>query len=1032
MKKRIFLLAITFPIWLNLFSGTGIAQEQQYFGKNKVQYKTFDWYYYQSEHFDVYFYKDADILASFAADVMEDAYKEVSRELNYKVKKRIPVIIYKSHNEFQQTNVIGSLIEEGVGGFTEAFKNRVVVPFNGSYEDFRHVLHHELTHAVTFDMLYGGAFSSLLSRQYLFRLPLWFAEGYAEYSSRNGWDTFSDMYLRDATINGYLYPLEYAGGFLVYKEGQSALVYIAERYGEERIPEILEKGKIHLTMDKAMKTVLGKDMDEFNEEWMLAMRKEYWPEIAIRTEPKEVAKPLTDHEEDGSHYNEKPEFAPSGDRVAFFSDRSSYPEILVLSTIDGKVIDKLLRSSRSAEYESFHTYQSGLSWSPDGSRIAFVSKSHGHDRLMVLDAEEKEVIKTFPYRFDSITSPDYSPDGKSIIFSATKDGKSDLYITSAIGESLERLTDDRYDDKEPDFAPSGNEIFFSSDRPTRSSNPDSAFNYGVYNIFKMELGDRSISAITDTTGINTDPAVSPDGNRLVFVSDRNGIYNLYVKEFSDGNIFPVTDALSGCFSPTWSPNGDQIVFSGFQKAGFDIFLMKKIRRIDTEEEGLKLTPFMSKDPGSIFVPVPAEAKEAVVEKPEEKLDFSNYIFRAGEVRVDSEYVEAPDTTKTDEDATEEDSTAALVDSEGEYVKKEYKLRFTPDFVSGNIGYDTYYGFAGESYFAFSDIMGDHNIFLATNLGNFLDQLNVQGFYTYNARRTNYGVGLFHSQYYYIDSMNRLFNDRIYGGLFSASRPFSKFTRLEFSALHLSIDRKYHDPPFDDADRRSLKGSLSLINDTVLWGITGPTDGHRYALHYSQSFPDVLGSNLDFQTIELDYRNYFNIKDRYLFAFRFAGGASYGNDPQEFFLGGTANWIGRSWKRDDIYGVNDIYFSRIASPLRGYKYYEQSGDRYALMNIELRYPFVDYFKMRFPLPMTLAYINGVCFYDMGAAWYKDDGFRGVKTTGGSTRLHDLLAGFGFGARANLGIFVLKYDAAWQTDWNSVSAKPRHYFSFGAEF
>ena len=103
-----------------------------------------------------------------------------------------------------------------------------------------------------------------------------------------------------------------------------------------------------------------------------------------------------------------------------------------------------------------------------------------------------------------------------------------------------------------------------------------------------------------------------------------------------------------------------------------------------------------------------------------------------------------------------------------------------------------------------------------------------------------------------------------------------------------------------------------------------------------------------------------------------------------------------------------------------------------MNFEFRYPFIDYFRMRFPLPMTLAYVSGVWFYDMGAAWYDDDGFRGVVREGDSTRLNDLKAGFGFGARANLGIFVLKYDAAWRTDWTGISEKPRHYFSFGAEF
>jgi WD40 repeat protein len=1030
--KRLIFISLIFNLLL-LSGGIAEAQEQQYFGKNKVQYTTFDWYYIQTEHFDIYFYKGADLLSDFAAEALENAYNIISDQLNYSVKKRIPVIIYNSPNEFQQTNVIPSLIEEGVGGFTEVFKNRIVVPFNGSYEDFRHVLHHELTHAVTFDMLYGNVFRSLISSKYLFRMPLWFAEGYAEYSSRFGWDTFADMYMRDATIHGYITPLEYAGGFLVYKEGQSAIMYIVEKYGEDKIPEILSKGRIHLTMDKALKASIGKNMQEFDEEWMLAMRKEYWPEIAIRTEPSDIAKPLTDHIKDKSYYNEKPEFAPSGDRLAFFSDRSSYPEILIISTIDGAIIEHLIKGAKSAEYESFHTYQSGLSWSPDSKDIAFVSKSNGSDRLNIIDVDSKDVSKKFKFEFDLITSPDYSPDGRRIIFSAVDDGRSDLYLTDVRTGQLTRLTDDSYDDKEPDFFLDGNAIVFTSDRPAGDVD-DTSFHYGNYNIFRMELATGRITSITDTTGINTDPAISPDGNRICFVSDRNGIYNLYIKELPDGETIPITDALSGCFSPSWSPSGDQIAFSGFKKAGFDIFLMKKIKPVKTENGALKPTMFMAGDPRSIFIPDVSEKEEIIPAggDQEKEIDYSNYVFGVGDSELNSAYVQVEDSSKTEKDEDEENEAASYTDSLGNYIKKKYKTKFTPDLVGGDLGYDTYYGFSGESYIAISDIFGDHNFYIYTNLGNFFDQSNVQVYYTYERHRINLGLGFFHSQNYYIDSYDRLFNDRVYGGSVIASRPFSKFTRLELTGMHLTVKRKFYDPPFDNGRDRALLGGASLIHDNVLWGITGPINGNRYALHYQRSFKGILGSNLDFQTIEFDYRRYFNIDGRYLFAFRLASAASYGDDPQEFYLGGTANWIGRDLKRDNIYGIRDIYFGRLATPLRGYKYYELSGDRYVLTNIELRYPFIDYFKMRFPLPMTLSYINGAIFYDMGAAWYDSLGYRGVTSENGQTRLKDLKAGFGFGARANLGIFVLKYDAAWKTNWNSISAKPTHYFSFGAEF
>ena len=189
MKKAVLLLIIS------LILLTSIASSQEtYFGKNKVRYKDFQWSYIQTRHFDIYFYEDAYETAKFTATVMESAYVEIAKELNYKIQKEIPVFIYNSHNDFQQTNITQGMLPEGVGGFTEAFKNRIVIPFSGSYEEFRHVLHHELTHAFTYDLLFGKSFSSLISRGKLFNLPLWFAEGFAEYSSRHGWDYFSDIH----------------------------------------------------------------------------------------------------------------------------------------------------------------------------------------------------------------------------------------------------------------------------------------------------------------------------------------------------------------------------------------------------------------------------------------------------------------------------------------------------------------------------------------------------------------------------------------------------------------------------------------------------------------------------------------------------------------------------------------------------------------------------------------------------------------------------------------------------------------------
>ena len=151
-------------------------------------------------HFDIYFYGDEQELANFTAKVAEEAYEQISLHLRWKLRKRVSIMVYNSHNEFQQTNIVRPYMSEGVGGVTELFKNRVVFPFEGNYEQFRHVIHHELVHAIINDMMYGGRMQNVISSRTKIRVPIWSNEGLDEYLSSD-WDTKADMVMRDISVH---------------------------------------------------------------------------------------------------------------------------------------------------------------------------------------------------------------------------------------------------------------------------------------------------------------------------------------------------------------------------------------------------------------------------------------------------------------------------------------------------------------------------------------------------------------------------------------------------------------------------------------------------------------------------------------------------------------------------------------------------------------------------------------------------------------------------------------------------------------
>ena len=1138
--------------------------QETYFGKNKVRYRDFDWSYIQTRHFDIYFYANGYPVAKFGAEVLEGAYKEISEELNYNLQNRVPVFVYNSHNDMQQTNITSGLLSEGIGGFTESFKNRITIPFTGSYEDFRHVLHHELTHAVTNDMLIGGKLSSLISRNRLFNLPHWFAEGYAEYSSWHGWDYNTDMWMRDATINNYLIPPEYLEyNYFAYRQGQAMVKYIVDEYGEDKLHKILQKGKIMLSLNKAIETVLGVKMEDFWEGFSKEMKRRYWPSIATLKEPKEFSKQLTKAREDGSYFNEKPVYSPDGDKIAMFTDRSDYTEIVLISPYDGKLIRRLVKAQRSGDLESLHAWVSGLSFSPDGNQLVFVAKSNGKESLFFVDVAKGEIIKRVHTEFNNMLDPSWSPDGKKIAFAALYGPKRDIYTYDVETEQFEQITDDRYDDVEPSWLHNSTELIFASDRP-HPGNPaiDSEghpyvnsvqsfmpgnFVYGMYNIFRLDVAHKRVTPVNVGPGQNRLPQVSPEGNSILFISNRSGIDNIYIAALDTTEYYAVTNVLTGIAHASWSPTGDKIVFSSYSKGAYDIFVLDDL--VPTGERGvLPETGFVKGDydrevkPEIDFAAATEEEKraEAAVEPIEEETEVVDSTAAPTELAsttgtdepaedtgepttadstATASNAEAPadttvtvveepaadtteipliptvrdtttvkgtdstgvipevptDTVKVEEtgiygdeyvyrgtvDETALDSVLQEVRSEndtgpagfrkkepaafdsipprmasGEYQIKRYKAKLTTDYVGGGFSYDTFFGVQGQTVFIFSDYLGNHQLYVATSIVNSLDQSFLQAVYINGKRRTSLGVGGFHTKNYYEDTNNFLFSDRFYGVQGFASYPFSLFSRVEATVSQVFIDRKYYDKQYGDT-RENRSSEVTTLNgayvfDNVLWGNTGPVNGRRVKLMVDAGANLFDSHDITFYSVGADYRKYWHLDPGVSMAIRLSGGASFGATPKQYFLGGTTNYIGNVTVEAKVYDVENLYFSDVVTPLRGQDYYGLSGDRYALLNWELRFPMIQYFAMKYPLPLVLGNITGAVFYDMGATWFGSD-FKGGTSEGGRDRLEDIKTGFGLGMRMNLfGWALLRYDLAWATDFYDVSAHPTSYFSFGADF
>jgi hypothetical protein len=341
-------------------------------------------------------------------------------------------------------------------------------------------------------------------------------------------------------------------------------------------------------------------------------------------------------------------------------------------------------------------------------------------------------------------------------------------------------------------------------------------------------------------------------------------------------------------------------------------------------------------------------------------------------------------------------------------------------------------------------MGDHQLTVAGDVdGNFSDYFHIFASYLNQRNKVNFGAALFFNREYstrsiYLDS---LFLDTDAGGILFSSYPFSMFSRIEFNVLYHNIFRV----PWVSSDGYTIEkdtGSasvpfnilnpvLSYTYDDILWGITGPLNGTRTQSNLALS-PPLPHINDAFLSFDVDFRRYFHVWKRFVWANKIAFGASVPlgtsrETARKFFLGGNENWLTYS---TNIAGykanVNNFFYSEIVVPFRGWNYLDLIGSKFAVINTEFRFPFIKEFSVVWPLPIALRYINGAVFVDAGNAWDKKDQLKSLPLP------KYLYGGVGYGLRANLGVFVLRYDKAWRTDWKNYLDYPTEYWSLGAEF
>src|SRR4030095_13470909 len=215
MIRRLLLL----PVLLLAVTATSGRAQFAILGENKVQSRKCNWEVLKGPHIDLYFYPEEAELAPTALQYAEESYEVLRLKFSHEVTSRIPLIVYATHTDFEQTNILPFTPPEGLLGVTDFLKRRVTLPFRGNFAEFRHTLRHEMVHVFQMSSMLASYYKNARVGQ--LRTPLWWTEGLAELWS-GGQEARDEMIMRDITLTGQLPTLgqlEYAGGGIVYPLG---------------------------------------------------------------------------------------------------------------------------------------------------------------------------------------------------------------------------------------------------------------------------------------------------------------------------------------------------------------------------------------------------------------------------------------------------------------------------------------------------------------------------------------------------------------------------------------------------------------------------------------------------------------------------------------------------------------------------------------------------------------------------------------------------------------------------------------------
>lgn len=1065
------------------------------FGKNRMQYQTFNWTYFDFERFRVYLYEGGQEIARYAATSVDRQLPIMEKRMDFQLDDKIDVIVYNNQNDFKQSNIGLATEENGnIGGVTRIIGDKIFIYFTGSHADLDKQIRAALAELMVDQMMYGGRTRDVVRNSTLLTLPDWFKTGLVSYISE-GWNSSIDNRVMDAIQNDKFNKFNQLTGKEAALAGHAMWYYVAEEYGEAVIPNLLYMTKVSRNPNNAFLYVLGLSVQNMTVEFTNKMAKRYF-DYRDSTRKNPVVETVLKKQKKSRHYYQL-KVSPDGQKIGYATNELGQYKVWV-NTIGEKKSKRLIKLNPKLERIEDNTYPL-IAWHPNNTIMAMIYERKNVLKLFTYDTDSKERNKRNVTGFEKVNSYAFSHDGKRIVMSAVKKGKgqSDIFIFTLNSGGVEQITNDSWDDNNPVFVDNSKGILFESNRThdTIKANEDAKMylkfskNNDVF-YYNALTKSSLLYRVTNTPDVNETSPQEYSKGVIAFLSEANGVYNRYVGVLDSSIAFvdttehyryfynskPITNYQKNIqehhINARYTKYAEIIIDNFKEKLIVAPLVMPTdLKPVKLNNTWFKATPRnILSDPDKIIITNPIRRDEDLGPKKvdttsNDGINFENYDLK-GEKKKELSKEATPIDASTKNLAIKNPQDAAVNPSEelNFPIQQNYYTNFKTDQVVSQLdnsflgtNYQRFAGGGSPVYLnpglnvlfkiGLSDLFEDKRIVAGFRISGTLDNEYLLSWEN-RIRKVDRQFVLHRQSFLKVNGYAGLSKIQTHDARYTWKIPFSEVSATKISLMYRNDRTVFASVSDESLPKRNVYDNyggakIEYIFDNTRKRGLNLFNGTRFKL-WAEYWRLVKEEQHDLLTFGFDFRNYKKIHRDLIWANRIAGATSQGKDRLIYYLGGVDSWLNPQFDRTiNIVKPEQYQFQTLATNMRGFKQNIRNGNNFVVWNSEIRWPIFKYLINR---PLRSDFIQNfqiIGFGDLGMAWYdynpySDENVLNKNVYAGNpvtltiyNQKEPIVGGYGFGLRSRLLGYFIRVDFAWGVDDKKVQ-KGMTYLSLTTDF